>query len=42
MIAEIDAASEDYLMNTDIDEWVAYLVGQYEVEVQPSNRTRWK
>ena len=32
MIAEIDAASEDYLMNTDIDEWVAYLVGQYEVE----------
>ncbi|HEX5375857.1 MAG TPA: hypothetical protein VFW48_06840 [Solirubrobacterales bacterium] len=32
MLAEIDGASEEYLLNTDIDEWVDYLVGEYSVE----------
>jgi hypothetical protein len=31
--AEIDGASENYLLNTDIDDWVAHLVDEYTVDV---------
>ena len=32
MMEEIQAASEDYLLNTDLDEWINYLAGEYAVE----------
>lgn len=32
MLAEVAAAAEDYLLNVDIDEWVAHLEGSYRVE----------
>lgn len=32
MMAEIQGASEEYLLNTDIDEWVGYLAEEYAVE----------
>lgn len=31
-MTEIQGASEEYLLNTDIDEWVAYLAEEYAVE----------
>ena len=38
MRQEVDAASEDYLLNTDIDEWVDYLVSEYSIEVPVLDR----
>lgn len=32
MLAEIEGASEEYLLNTDIDEWVNYLEEKFSVE----------
>lgn len=33
MIGEIKGADEEYLLNTDLEQWVAYLVAEYEVDL---------
>ncbi len=33
LVAEVQAADEDYLLNTDEEEWAAYLAEKYSVEV---------
>jgi hypothetical protein len=42
MLAEVREASEEYLLNVDIDEWVAHLVDQYRVESPTLHPGQWE